>query len=71
MLGVFLALIACMRAEPVPFVSVGLTVPCVAAALLAAHLGLAVFRRLGNRQFARIVAALLALSGMTLLLRVV
>lgn len=64
-----LAAVAWMRAEAVPFVTAGTAVPCVAVALLAAHLGIAVFRRLGNRQFARIVAALLALSGLSLLLR--
>jgi uncharacterized membrane protein YfcA len=64
-----LAAVALMRAEAVPFVEAGTAVPCVAVALLAAHLGLAVFRRLGNQQFARIVAALLAVSGVSLLAR--
>ena len=66
-LSMQLAAVAWMRAEAVPFVKAGTAVPCAAVALLAAHLGLAVFRRLGNRQFARIVAALLALSGLSLL----
>jgi uncharacterized membrane protein YfcA len=65
-----LAAVAWLRAEAVPFVNAGTAVPCVAVALLAAYLGLAVFRRLGNRQFTRIVAALLAASGVSLLARV-
>ncbi len=65
-----LAAVAWLRAEAVPFVQAGTAIPCVAVALLAAHLGLAAFRRLGNEQFARIVAALLAISGAALLARV-
>jgi uncharacterized membrane protein YfcA len=65
-----LAAVLWMRAEAIPFVDAGTAVPCIAVALLAAHLGLAVFRRLGNQQFARIVAALLAVSGLSLLARV-
>jgi len=64
-----LAAVAWMRAESVPFVQAETAIPCVAVALLAAHLGLLVFRRLGNEQFARIVAALLAISGAALLAR--
>ena len=65
-----LAAVAWLRAEAVPFVQAGTAAPCIAVALLAAHLGLSVFRHLGNQQFARIVAALLAVSGMALLARV-
>jgi uncharacterized membrane protein YfcA len=65
-----LAAVAWLRAESVPFVQAGTAIPCVAVALLAAHLGFAVFRRLGNEQFARIIAALLAVSGAALLARV-
>ena len=64
-----LAAVALMRAEAVPFVEANTAIPCVAVALLAAHPGLLVFRRLGNPQFARIVAALLAISGVSLLVR--
>jgi len=64
-----LAAVAWMRAESVPFVQATTAVPCVAVALLAAHAGLTVFRRLGNEQFARIVSALLAISGASLLAR--
>lgn len=64
-----LAAVACMHAESVPFVDAGVAIPCVAVALLAAHFGLGVFHRLGNLQFARLVYALLAVSGIALLAR--
>ncbi len=64
-----LAAVAWMRAESVPFVDADVAVPCVAVALLAAHFGLGVFHRLGNLQFARLVYALLAVSGIALLAR--
>ena len=64
-----IAAIAWMRVEAIPFVPAASAACSAAFALLAAHLGLVVFRRLTNPQFARLVYTLLAVSGVALLSR--
>jgi uncharacterized membrane protein YfcA len=45
------------------------TLLLVPSALLAAHLGIAVFRKLSNAQFNRVVYGLLIAAGLTLVMK--
>ena len=61
--------LACMRSRAVSLNLDTAMITYLAAALLAAHLGIAVFRALTNRQFCLIVHGLLIVSGLALALK--
>jgi uncharacterized membrane protein YfcA len=65
-----LLVLACMQSHAVKLRVDTATAAYLAAALLAAHLGIAVFRTLNNRQFGIVVHCLLIVSGVSLATKV-
>jgi len=61
-----LLVLACRRSHAITLRVDTAAAAYLAAALLAAHLGIVVFRRLNNRQFGIAVHCLLIVSGVSL-----
>lgn len=62
--------LACMHSHAIELRADAATATYLAAALLAAHLGVAVFRALTNKQFSIVVHCLLIVSGVSLVAKV-
>jgi uncharacterized membrane protein YfcA len=65
-----IVVLACIRSRSISFDLGIATIAYIAMALLATHLGIAVFRALTNRQFCLLVHGMLIVSGVALVVRV-
>jgi uncharacterized membrane protein YfcA len=64
-----IVVLACIRSRAISFDLGNATIAYIAMALLATHLGIAVFRALTNRQFSLLVHGMLIVSGVALVVR--